>query len=142
MTEGVQGTLPLDVQGVATCTTARPLDADTGMYPTGHPVTPAHSRLLELCAFCWERFACRTLRSTGGWDVGVCDECYSRHEREPAFADRAKRLRKRAPSVAHSVDGTRADDMEHVGSPRPSVAILEALGKCEDGQGPAANCGK
>jgi hypothetical protein len=47
--------------------------------------TPHHKTLLELCAFCWERFACRSLRSTGGWNVGVCNECHGRHESEPAL---------------------------------------------------------
>lgn len=41
--------------------------------------------LLRRCAVCWERPATTALRSAGGWNVSVCDECYPRHEIEPAL---------------------------------------------------------
>ena len=59
--------------------------------------------------------------------------------RSRRIVDRAKWLWKRAPAdktaspVARGCEETRADDTQHVGSPRPSTAALEPLRGCEGG---------
>ncbi len=55
------------------------------MSTTAKPKISPPDQFQARCAFCWDQEATMKLRSSGGWNVGSCMDCYDRHKTEPAL---------------------------------------------------------